>query len=73
MRKVVTLKFDQNVRIRDRLLATTKPHYECSGDPTFGAGFRLRDSEKTDTSNLRGGNALGKILVQYRDSYIKNV
>ena len=30
MRKVVAMKFDQNVIIRDRLLATTSPLYDCT-------------------------------------------
>ena len=51
MRKIAALKFDQNVSIRDKLLATKGFLYEATKDMDFGCGLTLF-WPSTETNNL---------------------
>ena len=70
MRKIITLKFEQNDSIRDRLLATKGFLYEATKDIDFGCGFTLGQAKNINQQNIKGKNMLGIILAEYRDEYL---
>ena len=70
MRKVVTLKFDQNDSIRDKLLSTTGYLYEATKDVEFGCGLTLGQSKEIKQGSLKGKNMLGIILCEYRNDIL---
>ena len=59
MRKIVSLKFDQNDGIRDKLLGTTGFLYEATKDPDFACGFTLSEATKISQTGITGKNILG--------------
>lgn len=68
MERVVDLKFKQNPRLSDLLLATGEtPLNEATYNDFFGIGTTLHGREIRDKS-YRGSNILGKILMSRRTS-----
>ncbi|MDD2537445.1 MAG: NADAR family protein [Candidatus Absconditabacteria bacterium] len=65
MREAIKLKFDSNPRLREELF-TTKGRdiieYTYWGDVFFGI----------EQTTLQGRNILGKLLVEYRDAYLRD-
>ena len=70
MRKIITLKFDQNNSIRDKLLSTSGFLYEATKDTEFGCGLTLGQNKDIKQDNIKGKNMLGKILCEYRNDIL---
>ena len=67
MRKIISLKFDQNDGIRDKLLGLKGFLYEATKDPDFACGYTLSEAAKINQKDIIGRNMLGVILAEYRD------
>ena len=61
-KNVVSLKFDQNNAIREKLLSTTGNLYEATLDKFYGCGFSLAQCHMISQANVKCGNNLGRIL-----------
>ena len=73
MRKIITMKFDQNNSLRDRLLGTKGYLYEATkSDLDFACGYTLSQRKEIKKDNLKGKNILGIILCEYRDQIVGN-
>ena len=70
MRKIITLKFDQNDGIKDKLIATSGHLYEATKDIEFGCGLTLGQNKEIKQGSIKGKNMLGKILCEYRDELL---
>ena len=69
MRKIVSLKFDQNDSIRDKLLGTNGLLFEATKDIEFGCGLTLGQAKDINSKDMKGQNMLGIILCEYRDAF----
>ena len=70
MEKIISLKFDQNDSIRDKLLAKTGFLYEATKDVDFGCGLTLGQNKDINQENIKGKNMLGILLCKYRDNIL---
>ena len=70
MKKIISLKFDQNDSIRDKLLTTTGFLYEATKDMEFGCGLTLGQLKEICQENIKGKNRLGIMLCEYRDAIL---
>lgn len=69
MKKILFLKFSQNEKLKEILLATKdKKLVESSPyDRIWGVGIHFTDELIYDESNWKGKNLLGKALMEVRD------
>ena len=71
MKKIITMKFDQNDHIRDQLLRTKGFLYEATkSDLDFACGLTLSQQKDIRKDNIKDRNMLGIILCEYRDNII---
>ena len=71
MRKIITMKFNQNDNLRDRLLGTKGCLYEATkSDLDFACGYTLSQAKEIKKGNIKGKNLLGVILCEYRDNIV---
>ena len=71
MKKIITMKFDQNDSLRDRLLGTKGMLYEATkSDLDFACGYTLSQTKDIRKNNIKGKNLLGQILCEYRDNIV---
>ena len=70
MEKGVKNKFEQNMCLKDSLIATgTKMLVECNPNDCFwSSGLKLNHSGAADKTKWRGENALGEILIKVREA-----
>ena len=70
MREALEAKFTQNPDLRDILLATKGTTLvECNRfDSVWGIGLGLHSLEASDCTKWKGGNMLGTLLCQVRDT-----
>ena len=74
MKNIITLKFDQNDSLRDRLLNTQGFLYEATkADMDFACGLTLSQSKDIAKNKITGKNILGEILCDYRDNIVGKV
>ena len=74
MKKIVSVKFDQNDSLRDKLLKTKGWLYEATkADMDFACGFTLSQAKDIAKNKITGKNILGQILCEYRDNIIGKV
>ena len=74
MKKIITMKFDQNDSLRDRLLKTKGFLYEATkADMDFACGSTLSQAKDISKDQITGKNILGEILCDYRDNIMGRV
>ena len=74
MKKIISMKFDQNDSLRDRLLRTQGYLYEATGaDMDFACGLTLSQTKDISKNKITGKNILGEILADYRDNIVGKV
>ena len=71
MKKIITMKFDQNDNLRDMLINTKGCLYEATkSDMDFACGYTLSQAKEINKESIKGKNLLGKILCEYRDNIV---
>ena len=74
MKKILTLKFDQNDSLRDKLLRTDGFLYEATkSDLDFACGLTLSQAKDIAKDKITGKNILGDLLCEYRDNILGRV
>ena len=69
MKKIITLKFDQNDCLMDRLLGLTGTLYEgTKSDNNFACGMTLSKVKDICQEKTTGKNMLGIFLCEYSDN-----
>ena len=67
IKEAITLKFDQNPLLKQKLLQTKGFLYEATLNVPWGCGMLIAQSAQINQHNAKGENRFGKILAEYRD------
>ena len=74
MKTIISLKFDQNDALRDKLINTKGFLYEATkADMDFACGLTLSQTKDIAKNKITGKNILGDILCDYRDNIVGRV
>lgn len=69
MREALHAKFSQNPDLKEELLSTRGiTLVECTRDKTWGCGLNFHSKEADDPNNWDGGNQLGELLAELRQT-----
>ena len=74
IKTIISMKFDENNSLRDRLLNTKGYLNEATkADMDFACGFTLSQGKDISKNNKTGKNIFGEILCDYRDNIVWRV